>query len=103
MGPRADAGLLPGGGEEPQPSGPAGKTLWLLGDAEPGVWGPRPCTTGEVNSKGTSLVEMFVYGRGAALLERAEPMKSDRGLIRCVSKDRGSSIKDRDGGGWDKP
>lgn len=64
MGPRADACLLPGGREEPKPSGPTGKTLWLPGDAEPGVWGPRLCTTGEVNGKGalgTSLVERCTF------------------------------------------
>lgn len=56
---------------------------------------------------------MYIYGKGVAQLEGAAPVKSSRGLIRCVSKDRGmaagrsavssSSIKDRDGGGWGKP
>lgn len=75
MEPRADAGLLPGGREEPQPSSSSGKTLWFPGDAEPGVWGPRPCTTGEESEwEGcfghiTSLVEREM----CTFMERSGP------------------------------
>lgn len=47
MGPRADADLLPRGGEELGAPGAAGRTIWLLWNTEPGVWGPGSRTAGK--------------------------------------------------------